>query len=317
MTENPILVVGEALIDEIERDGRIARHPGGSPANVALTLARLDAKTALLSHWGTDSAGEIITDHLENARVAVVAGSCQTGKTSTARAKIDASGAATYDFQITWDPQTTQDLSDTCHVHTGSIAAVLTPGADTVAHMAKALHNKATISLDPNARPQLLGETASPHPAAFDQLRKLLRLADIVKASDEDIAYFSPDQSEEEFVAECFQRGTTIVVITAGASGVRGYLRGEMMQLEPFTVEVADTVGAGDALMGGLLDALRHLGMLGDRARLQQIDAAQLRAALTWAQGCAALTVSKVGANPPTAAQLRDFLAAQNQVAPW
>lgn len=310
-------MVGEALIDEIERNGSIERHPGGSPANVALTLARLDARPALLSHWGSDSAGEIITDHLESARVTIVAGSCQSGKTSTARATIDDSGAANYDFHINWDPQTTADLSDTCHFHTGSIAAVLTPGAQTVAHMAKALHADATVSIDPNARPQLLGETASPHPAAFDQLAELLDLADIVKASDEDIAYFAPDQSESEFVAECFQRGATIVVITAGASGVRGYLRGETIQLEPFTVQVADTVGAGDALMGGLLDALRHLGMLGDRARLQQIDAAQLRAALTWAQGCAALTVAQAGANPPASPTLRSFLAAHNQSVSW
>ncbi|MEK8226917.1 PfkB family carbohydrate kinase [Oerskovia sp. M15] len=50
-----VLVVGEALIDEVQRaDGTVDDHPGGSPANVALTLGRLGRETSLAAHLGQD-----------------------------------------------------------------------------------------------------------------------------------------------------------------------------------------------------------------------------------------------------------------------
>ena len=52
------LVVGEALIDEVVDGGAVARHPGGSPANVALGLARLGVTTRLHTSVGDDEDGQ-------------------------------------------------------------------------------------------------------------------------------------------------------------------------------------------------------------------------------------------------------------------
>ncbi|MDO5727094.1 MAG: carbohydrate kinase, partial [Bowdeniella nasicola] len=300
MRDTPVLVVGEALIDEIVDGETIERHPGGSPANVAIGLARLETNVALLSHWGRDSDAEVLTDHFTTARVAIVPGSQQAGKTSTARAVLDSRGAATYEFTIRWDPETTVDLSGYRHLHTGSLGAVLAPGAATVAHIARSLAPTATISVDPNARAQLLGKTRTPHPPAWDQLVEVLHHADVVKASDEDLAYYCPGQSEAEFAARCFASGSHLVVITAGAHGVRGYLPTAEVHLPPFRVPVVDTVGAGDAFMAGLLAGLDQLGMLGNRHALQSLDGAELSKLLRFANATAALTVSRAGANPPT-----------------
>src|SRR5699024_10346619 len=79
------------------------------------------------------------------------------------------------------------------HLHTGSIAAYLAPGADVVARLARAARATATVSLDPNIRPALLPDAA----AAHERLDALLRLADIVKASDEDLRWLYPDEDPE------------------------------------------------------------------------------------------------------------------------
>lgn len=64
------LVVGEALIDVVHRaDGSVDEHPGGSPANVALTLGRLDRRAQLLAWIGTDSYGDRIRSWLSGSHV--------------------------------------------------------------------------------------------------------------------------------------------------------------------------------------------------------------------------------------------------------
>src|SRR3712207_1212782 len=99
------VVVGEALVDLVgQRGGRTwAAHPGGSPANVALGLARLGVPVTLRTRLGKDSFGEMITAHLETNGVQVDGGRAEGVSTSLAIASL-AAGIATYDFRIDWDP---------------------------------------------------------------------------------------------------------------------------------------------------------------------------------------------------------------------
>jgi fructokinase len=72
------------------------------------------------------------------------------------------------------------------------------------------------------------------------------------------------------------------------------------------TTTVADTIGAGDSFMAGLLHALSAQGRLGrgEGGALEGLSQATLIDALQFALGCAAITVSRVGANPPRIAEL-------------
>lgn len=97
-----VLVVGEALIDVVERDGSSAEIVGGSPANVALTLGRLGRRVQLVTDIGDDERGRRIRDHLGKSDVLVSSGA--DGRTSTAVARIGADGAANYTFDIQWNP---------------------------------------------------------------------------------------------------------------------------------------------------------------------------------------------------------------------
>ena len=310
-----ILVIGEALIDEVHRGEDVARHPGGSPANVALGLARLDNEVTLLSQWGSDADGELLSDHLTDSGVEIFPGTRTAADTSRAIATLDEAGAATYDFQLSWDPQPDGDFSEVFHVHTGSIATVIQPGAATVERLVAALRSQATISLDPNARPTLMGE---PH-EAFAQISQLLVNADIVKASDEDVDWFTGGSPVTAVAQEWLDRGAGLVVITKGADGVSVYSASGEASQPAFSTTVADTVGAGDSLMGGLIDALGRLDLLGAHRRqeLKAISRDDLSKVVTWASAISAITVSRDGANPPTTAEVRDFLSERDIASPF
>ena len=128
-----ILVVGEALVDVVPGpDGTTRDHPGGSPANVAITLGRLGRDVRLVTLLGDDPRGDAVRAWLEASGVTVLAGPTGSGRTSTAAVTLDESGAATYDFDLDWHLQSVPD--EPCDVlHVGSIATVLDPGAEAVA----------------------------------------------------------------------------------------------------------------------------------------------------------------------------------------
>jgi fructokinase len=84
-------------------------------------------------------------------------------------------------------------------------------------------------------------------------------------------------------------------------------LTGELTSVDAPTVEVVDTVGAGDSFMAGLLCGLLDAGLLGGiaaRERLRSASLADVRPAVDRALACSAITVSRAGANPPHLAEL-------------
>ena len=158
------LVIGEALVDVVIRPNESPTDiPGGSPANVALGLARL-GRDAELDCWiGTDARGEAIRSHLEADGVRLTPGSDGAAHTSTAEATIGPDGAASYVFDLSWEPPypaRAEGAEPPVLVHTGSIAAILAPGAATVEKVLTDFRATSTVCYDPNARPQLMGEPA-------------------------------------------------------------------------------------------------------------------------------------------------------------
>ena len=93
MSEPRVLVIGEALVDVVVGlDATTKEIPGGSPANVALGLARLDRQAELVCWIGKDERGELVRKHLESNGVALVEGSDGAEATSTAVAVIGEDG---------------------------------------------------------------------------------------------------------------------------------------------------------------------------------------------------------------------------------
>lgn len=298
-----VLVIGEALVDVVLGvDGSVQEHPGGSPLNVAIGLARLGNATHLLSRLGRDERGATVLAHLRTSGVLVVPGTVQAPPTSTAQARLGADGAATYDFDLTWRLPPVSELEvglpQNPHVvHTGSIGSWIEPGAGAVADLVHRCRPTATITFDPNLRPELMGDPAP----VRRRIDALVEASDVVKLSDEDAAWWRPDGDHEALLDDVLARGPSLVVLTRGAGGLVARARCGTVEVAAPRVEVADTVGAGDSVMAALIDGLADRGLVGADARgaLQRIGIEDVRGLLDHAAQVGAVTVSRPGADPP------------------
>jgi len=292
-----VLVVGEALVDVVTRpDGSVQERPGGSPANVAVALARLGRATILATSLGQDAFGTLVADHLVASGVELADGSVGERPTSSAVATIQPAGHATYDFDVAWDPTLPADPGKPVVVHSGSIAATLSPGAAAVQALLRDLRASATVSYDINARPALMQD-----PGSRDRVRELVALSDVVKASDEDLVWLQEAEDWRATARDLLATGPAAVVVTRGGDGATVVTGGGEIDVAPVPVVVADTIGAGDTFSAGLVDALWSRGLLGAAARadLRSLSLDAWRDVAAYAARLAAVTVSRPGADPP------------------
>jgi fructokinase len=298
----PFLIVGESILDVIEASGTRRELPGGSPANVAVGLGRLGHDTALWTHLGDDPAGALLRDHLTGSGVSLPAPIA--GVTSQAIARIQPDGSARYDFAVEWPrwPSGPAAAEIAAHLHTGSIAALLSPGAGDIGNLLRERRATTTISYDPNIRPSLTG----PVDTCRTRVESLVAVSDVVKASDEDLAWLYPDVAPVDVARRWQASGPALVAVTLGWQGAFAVTENDHVTVPPVPVTVADTVGAGDSFMAGLLDALWTRRLLGSgcRARLRAITAGDVHQVLSHAALVAAITVSRIGATPPTREEL-------------
>ncbi|MHA3683104.1 carbohydrate kinase family protein [Leucobacter sp. HY1908] len=299
------LVIGEALIDIAEHEASDAaplEYVGGSPANVAMGLARLGHPALLATHLGADARGARIRDALTREGVQCSAGSFQAARTSTARAIIDAAGAARYEFDIDWrfDAATVvaehgavaSSTLDYALVHTGSIALFLEPGGADVVHYLETLPGDVVVTLDPNVRPTLM----PPHETALERFERTARRAQIVKLSDEDAEWLYPGLSPESAARQILALGADVVVVTLGAAGALAVTKTQRIEVPTAATRVVDTISAGDSFMAALISSALELGVAGLTSHLDAV--------MDRASRAAAIAVSQAGANPPHRAQL-------------
>ena len=306
--ERGALIIGEALIDVVRRpDGSTQEHPGGSPANVALGLGRLGRPVHLLSWFGPDAHGRMLREHLAASKVTIVPGSDSAGRTSVAEATLASDGAASYVFDLTWEvPESwASPSSPPIVVHSGSIAAVLEPGGSDVANVLLAHRESATITYDPNVRPSLMPAAAATRPI----VENLVAVADVVKVSDEDLAWLA-DAPPLETAGRWAMAGPALVVVTMGGEGAVALTSdGRRVEVTAPPVTVADTVGAGDSFMAGRIDGLWPANLLGADRRdaLRRVPDDTIRDVLHRCALIAAITVSRPGADPPRSAEIPDI----------
>lgn len=296
------LVVGEALVDVVRRDGREQALPGGSAANAAVAMSRLGREVWLATAWADDAYGAMLAAHLVDNGVHLAADPAVLGRTSSATASLGADGAARYEFDISWRlgdialPPGAEPAVVAC----GSIAAVLEPGASSVLELLERWRGRALTYYDVNARPQVTGEDVSP------LVEQVVARSDLVKASDEDLSVVWPATSEDDVVARLLAGGAGAVVVTRGGDGATWWSAQGRVDVPGVPVEVADTIGAGDTLGAAVVHDLWRRGVAGPGAgaRLARMGLDEGRAVLDFATRAAAITVSRAGADPPYAREL-------------
>jgi fructokinase len=292
------LVVGESLVDIVRSgDGSTNEFAGGSAANVAVALARLGRPVEFATSWGDDERGRVLADRLERDAVTLAVDPHAIGHTSTAIATIGSDGHATYEFDLAWRLNPLPDDIDPLVVHTCSLGAVITPGADDVLELLGRLRDVTTISYDVNVRPAITGTG----PDLVARVEAVTARSDLVKASDEDLEALYPGIDPVAGAKRLLGLGPAAVVVTRGQGGATWVSAVQEVDVASVPVVVADTIGAGDTFCAAMLDALWVRDLLGPGGRDALVDVARdaVVDVLAHAARAASVTVGRPGADPP------------------
>lgn len=308
-----IVVIGEALIDLIQQeDGRYEAKPGGAPANVSIALARLGAHVSFAGRMSTDKFGEKLHAWLSPENIDLSLVESTDDPTSLAVASLDEEGKASYSFYLkgtadwgwTLGAFVSLEFEPPAALVIGSVATAIEPGASVIENLANHLHvnNSSTVVIDLNIRPGLGFERE----AETVRVERQIKLAHIVKASDDDLAWLYPDRSPVE-TARLWAGKGQYVIMTRGADGATLFAPGgDTVSVSAPVIELVDTVGAGDSFLGATLYGLQSRGALGGNAqeRLASVSLDEWIKLLELAAKVGAITCSRAGCNPPTATEL-------------
>ncbi len=296
-----VWVVGEVLIDLIREGADRKPVVGGGPANTAKSLAKLGIDTQFIDGISTDGYGQMAKDELVSAGVKLDYVKYSDKPTGLAIVSLSESASATYEFVIEnmatfdftsdWLPNPQTDRPSLLHI--GTLATVIEPGASVLFKWAQSVVKVAPIVFDPNIRPAVISDREQ----YLAQIERWVAISSVVKVSDEDIKWLYPSIKIEEVVNNWLTKGPSLIVVTYGDKGLTGYRKGEVVSVKAVKVKVADTVGAGDTVGAILVEAIVKDG-------LASLTGSRLEIMLKRAAKAAAITVSRVGANPPTSEEL-------------
>lgn len=305
-----LLSCGDALIDFLpvkSADGRDAIVPvvGGSCLNIAIGMARLGGPAGFVGGISTDLFGRMIVDHAEACEVTLEYATRSAHQSTLAFVR-SVAGEPQYAFYDA-DSASRNWIYRSGSIPFGAVDAIYV-GSTTLANETGALQTfalvrearkSATISFDPNCRPNLVDDKAG----YLARMADFAAAADIIRMSDVDFGYLYGDDDYAGRAQSLIDAGASLVVVTCGIRGIRAWHRKGALEIEAPRVAVVDTIGAGDSFQAGLLFALHALGRIG-AGPLREAAAGELRRALSFAAVCAAFTVGRAGADPPRRADL-------------
>ncbi|HEX7404492.1 MAG TPA: PfkB family carbohydrate kinase, partial [Candidatus Nanopelagicaceae bacterium] len=203
--------------------------------------------------------------------------------------------SATFDFNQSWLPDPSRYKLTLLHI--GSLATIVEPGASVLYDWAMKCAEFAPIVFDPNVRPSVLGD----RDRYLRVVEKWVEISTVVKVSEDDLEWLFPEISPLEAAKKWVADGVALVLLTRGAAGLMAITANEVMEHAGVTVDVVDTVGAGDSVGAIIAEAIVKDGLF-------NLHGENLRTMLNCAALAAAITCSRVGAEPPTKRELRDAL---------
>lgn len=277
-----VVCFGEVLYDVFPTHKKI----GGAPLNVALRLASLDINTHIISRIGNDDIGKELRSYIKKNKVnATHIQVDSTYKTGEVIVHLNAQGSASYtiNYPVAWDkiecnPEIENVVKKADAFIYGSLVCRDKTSFETLVELIGYAKYKV---FDVNLR------------APFYKKKVLINLmmqSDFIKFNDEELYEISkflnsPYHSLKQnilFIAE--STNTNRICVTLGSHGAVLYSDGTFYYNSGYEVKVADTVGAGDSFLAGLISKL-----------LTQTDP---QIAIDFACALGALVAEKEGANP-------------------
>ena len=300
-------VAGEVLVDLIPSaegdepigDRRYRAIVGGGAANTAKALARLGKRCEFIGGLSSDRFGHMAWMELERDGVGLdlihesdrptARAIVDLGADGSPRYSFEVEGSATFAFDESWLPKGVPHV-----VHIGKFVTVLEPGSLALMQWVRGIKSKGAVVLfDPNVRSAFL-----PDRSRYREIvEEWVALADLVKASEEDVEWLYPDSDQESVATRWMDLGPELIVLTRGPRGMVGVRRDESVGVKGVEVDLVDTVGAGDTVGAVLVESILESG-------LDQLRGEVLAMTLRRAAHAAAITCSRQGAQPPTRSEL-------------
>ena len=311
-----LLSCGDALVDFLpvaSVDGRDAAAPvaGGSCLNIAVGMARLGAPTGFVGGVSTDLFGRIIANHALTSQVDLRYVTRSEHQTTLAFVR-HVAGEPQYAF---YDEATASrnwtyrrgsiPFDEIEALHVGSTTLAHDQGAAQALAMIEDAGGSTTVSFDPNCRPNLVR-----HKASFvDRMDAFAAAADIVRMSDVDFEFLYGGSDYAGRARSLIEAGASLVVVTRGIQGALAWHGAAgAVEVPAPTVDVVDSIGAGDSFQAALLFALRAIGRI-KTGPLSQMNSSELGRVLSFATICAAFTCGRAGADPPRQSDVGEDIA--------
>lgn len=306
-----IAVIGEGVIDRFITSNSHKDVIGGSGLNTAVALRRAGSDSVWFTRLSSDSNGRLLTAYAKSEGV-LDSNAVQADEPAPlVKVHLSDSGQPRYEFELDgaadwqWRSAELRPLkTDYDIVQIGSLSAVLEPGAGMLISMLADLKNSANpplITYDPNARPSAAADEN--HSEIMKaRINEVVTKADLVKVSDEDLAWIFPNQKPAESARKWSERGPKLVVMTMGGDGAVAFQSGiEISRVPGVKIQVVDTVGAGDTFMAWLIHGIASL----HKCEIPN-EVGAITNLLSTAANAAAITCSREGCKPPFANEVID-----------
>lgn len=307
MEKKGICAAGELLIDftpcGTSSQGQLlyARNPGGAPANVLAMAAKLGAKARLCAVVGSDNFGTFLIESMLAAGIDTrFISRTARARTTLAFVDLDERNDRSFTFYrkpgadiLLTDAGIPDEAMEGCGVyHFSGVSLTDEPARGAVLRAARrAKEMGLLVSFDPNYRPFLWPQAAQ----ARQAFEEGMRCADIIKVSEEEVAFLLGQENAAQGAAELAKQYDALVLASCGARGaLAANPSGLLGRAEALPVTVADTTGAGDAFLGTILAALAGK----ERAALHSMTEQEAVELLHLGCMAGSLTASKLGAIP-------------------
>ncbi|WP_372468566.1 PfkB family carbohydrate kinase [Microbacterium maritypicum] len=250
-----VVVIGDALIDEIHDAAGVRELVGGAALNVAVGLRRLGIETTLIAMVGDDEAGAHIREYLSDHGVRLISSEAPLGS-SRAIVRRAANGEPEYVFNeaarqrsIRYSDEAREAIADA-----GLVAISCFPFdvPSEVDALVGALAD-ARVAVDPNPRLGMLHDRAE----FVRGFERIAASAVIVKVGADDAALLY-DGDLDALRVRLREIGAAAVLATAGAAGATLDTEAGIASapITPLAGDVIDTVGAGDATLAAVAAGL-------------------------------------------------------------
>ncbi|MED3645302.1 aminoimidazole riboside kinase [Halalkalibacterium halodurans] len=309
-----VICLGEALIDFIPMDSTneiYQKSPGGAPANVAVGLAKLGAKSTFVGKVGDDLLGRFLKETLSKANVntehMLFSKEVRTGATFVTLA---VNGERSFDFYINPSADRFLEKGEVAPtifeehgvLHFGSISLISEPARTATRHaVSLAKKNGLMISYDPNLRLNLWEDEEQ----ARLLITSMLGEADVLKISEEELAFITGEQTIEAGLDQLAAYNIPLVFVTLGEKGSIVSYNGIQRKVPAMAVQTVDTTGAGDAFVSAILFKLQE-----QRKQVAELSIKEVEQMARFASVSGGLAAATKGAMTalPTLEKVNDIL---------